>query len=83
MATKSVIEIAKNISVAQEAISSHSCNGSQNCPLKGALGDLKSEVIKLVKEARGLCLDCVKAGRANPGLSTTAPNGPNCTVNHS
>jgi hypothetical protein len=83
MSTKSIIEIAKNISAAQEASGGHLCNGSHGCPLRTALSDLKSEVNKLVKETKGLCLDCVKAGRANPGLSVTPPTGSDCAANHS
>jgi hypothetical protein len=80
MATKSIIEIIKNIRAAQEAINGHSCNGP--CPLRAAICGLEADVSKLVEDTKGLCLDCVNAGHDTPGLRSTPPSGSLCRVNH-
>jgi hypothetical protein len=83
MGSRSLNEIARNIKTAQEASTKHSCYGSLNCPLQNAFDELSSEVDTLVKNTKGLCLDCVKAGCDNPGLSSIPANESTCMAFHS
>lgn len=87
IANKSIIEIAQCVSNAARAASnSHSCAGSgKGCPLVSSMWSLKTEIDGpggVETLIRGLCLDCIKAGRETSSLAMEQLDKGICRVAH-
>jgi len=83
MGMKGLIEMPSVLLAAAIASNNHNCQSSLDCPLRGALWTLKTEVDRFVTGTRGLCLDCVKAGRATTGLNMPINDKAKCRMGHS
>jgi hypothetical protein len=87
MTTNSITSIAHYLqTAAREASNKHACTGiSKGCPVISSLWSLKTDVDGVNGVAtltRGLCLDCIKAGRETVSLEMEQPDKSFCRVDH-